>query len=192
MPAPSAALNKRLAAIFLGLAAVLAVSLSGLLSPRPAPRYTITDLGVLPGHTISSAVAINSRGDVAGSAILPGSESGRATLYRRGNLTNLGVLPGASDSYPRGINSAGDVTGDTYLPGARRAFLYSRGEMQDLGTLPGFHDSTGAGINDRGEVAVNATSSPIQPGLPQGHVFLYRAGRMTEIRLPPAARKCTH
>ena len=180
MPTPG--YRRPLMAAALGLAVILTLALSGLLSPRPTPRYAVTDLGVLPGYTTSSAGAINGRGEVVGSV---SRASSRAVIFRGGRLTGLGVLPGGSDSDARGINSVGDVTGVASLPTGKHAFLNSGGKMRDLGTLPGFHDSAGAGINDRGEVAVNATSSPMQPGTPHGHVFLYRAGRMTEIRLPP-------
>ncbi len=174
--------RRPLQAAALGLAVVLTLFLSGLLSPRPAPRYTVTDLGVLPGYKESGADAVNSRGEVAGSV---SGTSTRAVIFRDGRLTDLGVLPGGSYSGAGGMNSVGDVTGVVFLPnGGKRAFLYSGGRMRDLGTLPGFHDSAGVGINGRGEVAINATSGPMQPGPPQGRVFLYSAGRMTQIRLP--------
>ncbi len=182
MPVPK---RRRLAAIFLGLAAVLIVSLSGLLSPRPAPRYTVTDLGVLPGYASSRGNAVNNRGEVAGSATLTGSGDERAFLFQGGRLTSLGVLPGGSGSTARAINSQGDVTGVASLPTGNHAFLYSQGKMQDLGTLPGFHDSAGAGINDRGEVVGTAATSPVQPGFPHEHAFLYSQGRMTDLGTPP-------
>jgi len=183
MPAPRD--RRPFLALALGLAVILTVSLSGWLSPRPAPRYTVTDLGVLPGCASSRGNAVNSRGEVAGSATLTGSGDERAFLFQGGRLTRLGVLPGGSGSTARAINSQGDVTGVASLPTGNHAFLYSRGKMRDLGVVPGFHDSAGAGINDRGEVAVNATSSPMQSGTPQGQVFLYSGGRMTKITLPP-------
>lgn len=176
---------KRRVLAALGLAVILTVSLSGLLSPRPAPRYTVTDLGVLPGCASSRGNAVNSRGEVAGSAAVTGSGDERAFLFQGGRLTSLGVLPGGSGSTARAINAHGDVTGVASLPMGNHAFLYSGGKMRDLGVVPGFHDSAGVGINDRGEVAVNATSSPLQSGTPQGQVFLYSGGRMTKITLPP-------
>lgn len=177
MPAPT--FRRRLLAA-LGLGLVLTLYWSGLLSPRPAPRYTVTDLGVLPGDTESGVSALNSRGVAAGFS--HGAVT-RACVLGDGQVTSLGVLPGESEA--RGINSQGELTGLAWLPTGTHAFLYSGGKMRDLGTLPGFHDSAGAGINDRGEVVVNAMSSPMQPGRPQGRVFLYCQGRMTDIGLPP-------
>ena len=176
--------RRPLQAAAFGLAVISTLAFSGLLSPRPIPRYAVTDLGVLPGYASSRANAVNSRGGVVGSIDPLGGDDARAYLYQNGRMTSLGALPGGSRSDARGINSRGEVTGRAWLPTGNHAFVYSGGKMRDLGTLPGFHDSTGVGINDWGEVAVNATSSPMQPGPPQGHVFLYRAGRMTEIRMP--------
>jgi len=178
---PIAKYRRSLQIVALSLAALLALGLSGVLTPRPAPRYTVTDLGVLPGYAESSASAINSRGEVA---VTVSGATTRAAIFRGGRLTDLGVLPVGSDSKARGMNSAGDITGVASLPTGKRAFLYSGGKMQDLGTPPGFQDSTGAGINDRGEVAVSAMSSPMQPGPAQGRAFVYKAGKMTQIKTP--------
>ena len=177
--------RRLLSAAALGLVVIFTLFLSGLLSPRPTPRYAVTDLGVLPGYAVSRATAVNSKGDVAGSMDPLGGGDTRAYLYQNGRMTSLGALPGGSGSRARGMNSAGDVTGVASLPTGKHAFLYSGGRMRDLGTLPGFQDSTGVGVNDWGEVAINAMSSPMQSGPAQGQVFLYRRGRMTEIRMPP-------
>ena len=182
---PIAKYRRPLQMAALGLASVLALGLSGVLSPRPAPRYTVTDLGVLPGYGESSADAINSQGEVAVTVSKPGSGRGQACVYWQGRLTSLGALPNAAESAAHDINGAGDVTGVATLPSGNRAFLYSGGKMRDLGTPPGFQNSTGMGINERGEVAVSALSSPTQPGTVQPHAFLYRTGRMTEIKMPP-------
>lgn len=177
--------RRLLSAAALSLVVIFTLFLSGLLSPRPTPRYAVTDLGVLPGYAVSRATAVNSKGDVAGSMDPLGGGDTRAYLYQNGRMTSLGALPGGSGSRARGMNSAGDVTGVASLPTGKHAFLYSGGRMRDLGTLPGFQDSTGVGVNDWGEVAINAMSSPMQSGPAQGQVFLYRRGRMTEIRMPP-------
>ena len=168
-----------------GLAVISTLAFSGLFTRQPAPRYTVTDLGVLPGHAVSQAVAVNSRGDVVGSADPLGSGSERAYLYQGGKLTEIGVLPGGSGSSAKDINSQGVVTGVAWLPNAHHAFLYSGGRMRDLGVPPGYTDSTGVGVSDRGEVAVDATSSVARPGLPGGHAFLYSGARMTDIVMPP-------
>ena len=135
--------NKRrgLAASF-GLAALLTVSLSGLLSPHPVPRYTVTDLGVLPGDSGSRATVLNSRGDAAG---FTQGVHRRSCVFQNGMVTKVGGLPGESDSYALCINSQGEVTGDSGSLTSHHAFLYSGSKTRALGTLPGFKDSEGSG-----------------------------------------------
>ncbi len=176
--------KRRLAAAALGLAVILVVFLSGLLSPRPAPRYTVTDLGVLPGYGDSHASAVNSRGDVAGSVSGPGSGHDQACLFQGGKLTNIGTLPGANGSSARGINAQGEITGEAEFPAAHHAFLYSKGKMQDLGTLPGFTDSKGVAINNQGEVTGSLMNLM---GSAQRHTFLYNHGKMTDLGTLPGA-----
>ena len=189
MPAPTR--RRRLLAAALGLGFVLTLYWSGALSPRPAPRYAVTDLGVLPGYAASDAAAVNSRGDVIGSATpkRPGGSwagtGGRAYLSHGGILTDLGALPGTGGSSAQGINAQSEVTGSADFPASRHAFLYSKGRMRDLGTLPGYTDSQGAAINDTGEVAGDCTDRSAQPGsLPQ-HAFFYSHGKMTDLGTLP-------
>ncbi len=203
---------------FLALFAALALGTVALTLwvNRPAPpRYTVTDLGVLPGYARIWAVAVNSRGDVvcsAGNAGNAGAGTERACVYRGGRLVDLGVPPGFTDSVARGMNSRGEVTGYADLPaslqtsrygrGKRSGFalparatathhasLYSQGKMQDLGTLPGSTDSTGESINDQGEIAGYATSYT-QSGTAHGHAFVYSHGRMTDLGVPPGCVEC--
>lgn len=187
--------HKRRWVAALGIVPVLAAALPGWLTPRPAPRYAVTDLGVLPGYGESSASAINDRGVVACRAAPTGSHGswgqtrGRTFLSQAGRLTDLGALPGTNCDVPQGINSRGDVTGSADLPGAHHAFLYSGGKMTDLGVPPGYTDSEGIGVSDRGEVAVDATNSAARPGQPSARAFLYSQGRMASLPLPPG---CTH
>ena len=63
----------------------------------------MTDLGTLPGDKISSAVAINDRGQVVGAAG-PTPMTGHAFLYSDGAMTDLGTLGGAVGSWASGIN----------------------------------------------------------------------------------------
>ena len=145
--------KRRLLAAILGLAVVLAFSLSKWLSSRPAPRYTVTDLGVLPGYAESSASGINSRGDVVG-VILPQPSrmfQKHIFFYRSGRMTDLGLsslLGGPA------INDRGEVTGNVTLNGQNgRPFLYSAAQMRDLGNLPGCSMGFGNSMNNQGQIA---------------------------------------
>ena len=84
--------RRPLQAAAFGLAVISTLAFSGLFTRQPAPRYTVTDLGVLPGHAVSQAVAVNSRGDVVGSADPLGSGSEQAYLYQGGKMQDLNNL----------------------------------------------------------------------------------------------------
>ncbi len=179
MPAPK---RRRLAVILLALAAVLTVSLSGLLSPRPAARYTVTDLGVLPGDTESSASAINSRGVAVGYSR---GTFNRACVFQDGKVTSLGVPPGAKSSEALDVNSSGDVAGYAEMPAGHHAFLYSAGKGHDLGTLPRFSGSEVIAINDTGEAVGNITNFTGRAGLTLRRGLLYDHGRMIALGTLP-------
>jgi probable HAF family extracellular repeat protein len=93
-----------------------------------------TDLGTL-GWTSSDAVAINGRGQVAGTRFRGNDE--RAVLWRDGKMTDLGTL-GGRRSEATAINDRGQVVGDSTTPGGEQhAFLWQHGKMTDLGVLGG-------------------------------------------------------
>ncbi len=163
-----------------GLAAIFIVFLTFEQPRRPAPRYTVTDLGVLPGYTQSAATAINSRGDVLVSNFGLGPYPEHACLYQDGKLHDLGTLPGGGLIDAHGINAEGEVTGIAMIGSGQHAFLYKNGKMQDLGSLPGFPNSLGIAINDAGEIA-----GDIADFAGQTHVFLYRQGKMSDLGTPP-------
>jgi len=174
----------RLAAA-VGAFALAAVLLAWFARP-PASRYTVTDLGTLPGDTVSNASGINSRGEVVGLSGSGRQDTRHSFLYRDGMMTDLGLfgLIGSHDGPV--INDSGQVTG--VLRAARApqqgfhadAFLYSEGRMRDLGTLPGCFLSIGNGINGRGQVVGDAMGKSVVE-----QAFLYSGGRMTDIGILP-------
>jgi probable HAF family extracellular repeat protein len=90
----------------------------------PQYPYTITDLGTL-GGTQSQAYAINSAGDVVGTALTGGNVYAHAFLYTSpGGMQDLGSL--ANHSWAYAINDARQVVGRTNFPGSDpHAFLWS-------------------------------------------------------------------
>ncbi len=170
--------KRRLALVILGL--FVALTLIGWFSRPSPPRYIVTDLGVLPNDTFSSASGVNNRGEVVGvSAFMYGRVyRPRAFLYAGGVMTDLG--PNAAISGGPALNDRGQVSGGTGRPGLNgHAYLYDHGRKRDLGTLPGFRGGIGAAINSRGQVVGEA-----QGGQGGNRAFLY-AGRMINLGVLP-------
>jgi probable HAF family extracellular repeat protein len=119
--------------------------------------YGLTDLGTLPGGSMSSAQAINSSGQVVGgSSTASGNQ--HAFLYSNGTMYDLGVLPGGNGSSATGINDNGVITGSSETTGGlQHAFLFNNGVLRDLGTLPGARESYAMGINNSGQVVGEAS-----------------------------------
>jgi probable HAF family extracellular repeat protein len=68
---------------------IAASSLFGALATaQPAPRYTITDLGTLPGGTFSQATGISSNGMITGlAAAADGTQ--HAVIWYKGRIMDL-------------------------------------------------------------------------------------------------------
>ncbi len=173
MPTP----KRRLFAAILGLAIVLALFLPRFLRHSVPPRYTVTDLGVLPGDTASGAFAVNSAGVAVGDS---SGASEQACVFKNGTVIKL-----TSDSIARGINAQGEIAGETDLPEVHQAFLYNHGKMHTLGALPGFSQSEIAAINDKGEITGKAISFVPQLGTTHKHAFVYVQGKMTDLGTLP-------
>lgn len=77
------------------------------------PLYTVTDLGVLPGYSLSVASSINDHGDIAGyCSTSSGFSTTDAVVWRNGTMINLGKLTGGNYSTATSINSLGVAVGD--------------------------------------------------------------------------------
>jgi len=127
-------------------------------------RGQIRELPPLPGDTVSSATALNDRGQVVGISGFCDQAVGRfsaihAVLWQHGKVIPLGTLGGVAWNTPMSINQRGDVVGFSNISAADggdfnpHAFLVpSGGRIRDLGTLPGDVTSQALGINERRQV----------------------------------------
>jgi probable HAF family extracellular repeat protein len=114
------------------------------------------DLGTL-GGTSGYGSAINSQGDVVGTAQTASSQS-HAFLYSNGAMKDLGVLPGDLSSAAVSINNLGQVVGTSSSGDFlyRTAFLYRNGVMKNLNDLIGANSgwkiTDALKINNRGQI----------------------------------------
>jgi probable HAF family extracellular repeat protein len=118
----------------------------------------ITNLGVLPGATISRASAISGDGSaVAGGCYFPDGHERAFRWTASEGMRDLGVLPGCTASYGLGINDDGlTVVGDSAaVVGDSRAFRWSAATgMQELGALPGATWVSACGVSGDGSSVV--------------------------------------
>ncbi|MFF0376330.1 PKD domain-containing protein [Actinoplanes missouriensis] len=141
-------------------------------------RYSITELGALPGGWARNTAAgrLNDKGQIAATAItgvgdghVDGQRS-RAVRWEDGKLTELPMPPcdeakGACNSYGSGINEAGDVSGSSSVlessePGysnGSHAVVWSNGTAKDLHDNDALQGRQSAAwvLNDNGQVFGN-------------------------------------
>jgi len=169
--------------IILGLTRATTVGLFAALAlAQPAPRYTVTDLGTLPGGTFSQATYVNNNGLVAGVSTVPDGTQ-HAFLWYKGRKLDIGT-PGlggpnsgafgfnergqalvqaeSSAADPYSENFCGYGTGLKCLPA-----LWQNGVMTPLPTLGGNNGTVGQ-INNRGEAAGIAENSTMDRQCPPG------------------------
>lgn len=135
----------------------------------------MTDLGNL-GGTISWAVWLNDRGQVAGTSYLAGDQLFHAFLWDRGVITDLGAL-GGDLSQALWISNRGDVVGVAALPGdgAFPAALWSHGKVTNLGTLQGDNLADAYGINSAQQIVGLSCLLPCN-GTSTRRAFLWEKG----------------
>jgi probable HAF family extracellular repeat protein len=116
----------------------------------------VTDLGVLPGHSMSVAYAVNGAGQIAGTSDPSSFLSIRSFLYSDGRMVDLGLGGIGQSARALDLNASGLITG--YL--GLRAFRWSStGRLQSLGVPSGWAYSFGNAINASGQVAGLASSA---------------------------------
>jgi probable HAF family extracellular repeat protein len=132
------------------LAAALA-SFTAVMPARSAQMYELTPLDPPPGYTDFYPNAINTAGQVVGTAIDPDTFAGVAVVWRHENAAALGTL-GGWRSTGTAVNDAGLVVGESSTAAEQEvhAFVWDGDSMQDLG-LDG-RDSGATGINSAGTI----------------------------------------
>jgi probable HAF family extracellular repeat protein len=99
--------------------------------------------------------AMNDRGEVVGTSMLPGDESWHAFFWSSATgMIDLGTF-GGSQSEALTISSRSQVLGRAVLtddPLERHAFIWENGAMTDLGVAAPCHRSTAESINSRGQI----------------------------------------
>jgi len=148
----------------------------------------------------STAIAVNSKGQVLGSTFTSqtssnafigpntGSFLSYSWLYSNGTVSRLADLGGAYNG-ATGLNENGDVAGFASTPDPRHYYNHatlspSTGGIIDLGTAGGNY-SMASMINAKGQM-VGTTSLPSDsPSHPLNHPFFYDNGAMT-IMVPDA------
>ncbi|MGO8927794.1 MAG: hypothetical protein ACLQU3_13005 [Limisphaerales bacterium] len=143
-----------------GLAGLLAVSVS--LPAAERSRYTVTDLGTLPGlaDSYETQDSLNNLGHTtayANNGANPNAFVGDASFLWKGpgDIELLPALPGATDTVAFGLNDQDQAVGESGAAvfSDAHAVLWERGVVHDLGTLPGDISSDAYVINNRGVIA---------------------------------------
>lgn len=146
------------------------------------PRYTLTDLGTLPGGNFSQAYFVNNSGLITGlSNAADGNQ--HAVIWQGGKITDISKPGlGGPNSAGGGVNASGVVVGQAessaidqnnenfcgYGTGFKcLPFLWQNGVMTPLPTLGGANASFG-GINTLEQVVGYAETGIHDPNCPAG------------------------
>jgi len=116
-------------------------------------QYTI--LPPAQGKGWSSAIAINNKGEVAGTrSIADGVVPENAYFWSEATgFIDLGLMD-APKTAGIDINDSSQLTGRRGIPASSdEAFIWDDGELLFLGPIPGGTTSTPAGINNQGQIA---------------------------------------
>ena len=153
------------------LLAILSIA-AGLVHAAAPTRWTIHNLGDLAGGIGgSTALAINSRGEVAGyatAAVPGGGFQLHAFLWKDGVMRDLGTPPGSTMSTAEALNDRGTVLAGDGLGGS---FLWKDGEWLRL-TFGGFVNA----LNK-----FEAMTGAYTPIAGRTHAFVYRNGMLQDL-----------
>ncbi len=141
-----------------------------LLAAAPAsgatPRYSLIDIGVLPGRTGSSSLHINAVGQVTGYSFSGTGQSGNGFRWTPGvaggpaTLEDLATLAGGDQSIGLDIDDAGEVAGDSNTNhAAPRGVLWQGTAPVELFLGNGNANIHACGINNHGLLCGYMTGS---------------------------------
>jgi probable HAF family extracellular repeat protein len=163
---------------------------------RHMGRYTITDLGPLPGGTYSYAASISENHLIAGTAS-PADGTNHAALWGRdqGLMADVSAPGlGGLNSAASGVNESAQIAGEAgtsdvdpngedfcgfqalglpYKGNTCAAFVWQNGVMNKLPTLGGPNGS-GSQVNNRGDVAGYAEKTTRDPACGSPQKFQFR------------------
>lgn len=191
MPAP----KHRLFAAILSLAVIFALLLP-YLRPHPAPRYTVTDLGILPGDAVSSASGINNHGDIVGFSINASYTRQQLFLVRGGRMSSLGRYDSHSEYDGPAINDSGKINrkqriGSAASPSGyeqslpHHAVLYGGSRKVDFTMPPGWTMANLSGVNGRGQVVGTCRRLIIGSRSQSAFVYDSKTRKFLILPLPP-------
>jgi uncharacterized protein (TIGR03437 family) len=149
-----------------------------LVCAQNPPAYSVTDLGVAPGMTISSATSLSSSGAVAGFSassanwFAHGAGSDIGFLYANGATTVLANPPGPI-TVPFAVNSSGTVIGLSVNSQAAGGFVWANGHFETLSGLSLQASAVPTAINDAGQIAYSTYSGGSGVSY---NLFLWTAG----------------
>jgi probable HAF family extracellular repeat protein len=149
-------------AVIVGLLALMLAPLQVASAQSTAPRYSVVEIGTLPGFDSSTATGINASGRVVGTLqLLPYGQTSAFVWDSSTGLRALGTFTGRG-TVGAGINDNGEVAGSAvgsvYNPGF--AFRWSpTSGFERLDPPAGVYGSAGSDINDARQVAGSAQVS---------------------------------
>jgi len=132
----------------------------------PPSRAIIIDLGTL-GGTHSQAAAINSVGEVVGSATTASGIGSHAVLWNKDGIVDLGAPAGYTYSGAMAVNASGHIAGYGFNP--RRDYRGALWDSRSVSTLtPSDAISIAYGINNRAQVVgyINLEAARWEKGVP--------------------------
>jgi probable HAF family extracellular repeat protein len=145
----------------------------------PTPKYSITDLGTLPGFDNAFPNAINNKSQIVG--WVSKQTTGHPFLWENGKMRDMGALPNYPVTMATAINENGQVIGEAYTGEEGQPFystnkhgvFWEQGQPHELSCLPGYTFLNVLWLNNKGRIAGVCSANN------QYYVFLHDRTKMT-------------